>query len=157
MAEVYQNWAAQGASFHYASSSPWQLYHPLRSFLDAGGFPSGSVHLRWFRIRDEMFKRWRLLRKKSSKIGVINGIIKRLPKRRFVLVGDSGERDPEIYAKLARKYPNRVHSILIRNLSERPVDPERQQRLDARRGDVPLILFHDASDLAAIELPALTR
>jgi len=34
--------------------------------------------------------------------------------RKLILVGDSGERDPEIYGFIARKYPKRVHQIFIR-------------------------------------------
>ena len=34
--------------------------------------------------------------------------------RLLVLVGDSGEKDPEIYGFIARKYPKRVHRIFIR-------------------------------------------
>ncbi len=62
MVDLYQKWHAQGADFHYVSSSPWQLYQPLADLCKASNFPGGSMHLRYFRIRDEMFKRWRPVR-----------------------------------------------------------------------------------------------
>lgn len=34
--------------------------------------------------------------------------------RILVLIGDSGEHDPEIYGLVARKYPKRVYKIFIR-------------------------------------------
>ncbi len=82
MVELYQQWADQGVLFHYVSSSPWQIYEPLHRFLNDFGFPGGSMHLKWFRLRDEIFKRWRFFRRKS-KAGVIEALIKRMPQRKF--------------------------------------------------------------------------
>ncbi len=129
MAELYQRWSADhGCAFHYVSSSPWQLYEPLAELCNATRFPSGSMHLRYFRVRDEMFKRFRLVRR-NSKVGIITDIFKRLPKRRFVLVGDSGERDPEIYRFLARRFPKQIQAVLIRDLPARPLQGRRLKRL----------------------------
>jgi hypothetical protein len=145
MESVYQDWASQGALFHYVSSSPWQLYGELDAFLRHAGYPAGSIHLRWFRLRDEMFKRWRLLRRKS-KGGVIASMIKRMPDRRFVLVGDSGERDPEIYAKLAQRYRS-VDQILIRDLEEHPMDFSRLRKIHRKIGSRSLILFREPEEI----------
>jgi len=147
MAEVYQHWAEQGGLFHYVSSSPWQIYRPLEEFLENHDFPSGSMHLKWFRLRDEFFKRWRIIRRKS-KAGVIAMMIKRMPYRKFLLVGDSGERDPEIYAKIARRFPNQVLGILIRDLEKRPIDGKRHERLIKRLDAIPMTLFCEPSEIA---------
>ena len=40
MVELYQAWHAQGADFHYVSSSPWQLYQPLADLCMASNFPA---------------------------------------------------------------------------------------------------------------------
>jgi phosphatidate phosphatase APP1 len=45
--------------------------------------------------------------------------------RTLILVGDSGERDPEIYGFIARKYPKRVHQIFIRAVKDENKDDER--------------------------------
>ena len=45
--------------------------------------------------------------------------------RRFVLVGDSGERDPEVYGELARRHPRQVTRILIRDATDEPGDSTR--------------------------------
>ncbi len=147
MAEVYRHWSEQGGMFHYVSSSPWQIYNPLEEFLENHGFPSGSMHLKWFRLRDEFFKRWRIIRRKS-KAGVIAMMIKRMPYRKFMLVGDSGERDPEIYAKLASRFPRQVMGILIRDLKERPIDGKRHERLIKRLDSIPMTLFCEPSEIA---------
>jgi phosphatidate phosphatase APP1 len=147
MAALYQHWAEQGGMFHYVSSSPWQIYRPLENFLAHHDFPSGSMHLKWFRLRDEFFKRWRIIRRKS-KAGVIAQMMKRMPYRKFLLVGDSGERDPEIYTKIARRFPEQVLGILIRDLKERPIDGKRHESLIKRLDSTPLTLFCEPSEIA---------
>jgi phosphatidate phosphatase APP1 len=146
MAKVYQHWAQQGGLFHYVSSSPWQIYGPLQEYLLTHGFPEGTMHLKWFRLRDEFLKRWRIIRRKG-KAGVIAAMIKRMPYRRFLLIGDSGERDPEIYAKIARRFPYQVVGCLIRNLEERPVDQSRFDTLKKKFGLVPFHLFREPSEI----------
>ena len=146
ISEIYRYWGEKGALFHYVSSSPWQIYSPLHHFLEHSGFPDGSMHLRWFRLRDEMFKRWSMLRRKS-KGRLISSLIRRMPERRYVLVGDSGERDPEIYAKVAQRHGARVSTILIRDLDEHPMDPTRIRRVQSRIGMTPLVLFRDAKEI----------
>ena len=101
MAALYRRWAKEGVFFHYVSASPWQLYAPLAAFLEAACYPSGSVHLKGFRWADtsllDLFSS-----AEKTKRQAIEPILALFPHRRFILVGDSGERDPEIYAALAR-------------------------------------------------------
>lgn len=152
MATAYQRWAQQGALFHYVSSSPWQIYDAINDFLVSENFPPGSMHLKWFRLRDEIFKRWQILRRKS-KGGVIRNLIRRLPGRTFILVGDSGERDPEIYAKLASKYPSQVARICIRQIDAKPLDSERLNKIYRRYGmTVPIQVFANPVQLGDLSV-----
>lgn len=91
MSEVYRSWAAQGAHFHYVSNSPWQVFPALDEFLKNHHFPKGSMHLRAVSTQQ-------LIRGKagSHKIQTITKILKDFPSRKFILVGDSGEIDPEV-------------------------------------------------------------
>jgi len=52
------------------------------------------------------------------KFAEISALIKRAPERRFVLVGDSGEQDPEIYGDVARRFRTQVAHIFIRNVTK---------------------------------------
>ena len=149
MVELYQAWHAQGADFHYVSSSPWQLYQPLADLCMSSNFPAGSMHLRYFRIRDEMFKRWRPVRN-NRKVGIIGAILKWLPNRQFVLVGDSGERDPEVYRFLAKRFPNQVVAILIRDLKSRPLDRRRIHKLKSVCKHCEVRIFDKAPEIADI-------
>lgn len=115
MAAVYQSWVrTQGTQFHYVSASPWQLYPPLAEFIGSYGFPAGTFHMKNFRVKDETF--FDLFKSPEEfKRGEIEPILARFPRRSFVLVGDAGEKDPEIYGALARKYPTQIIRILIRD------------------------------------------
>lgn len=149
MSQLYRTWQAQGCDFHYVSSSPWQLYEPLAELCAASEFPAGSMHLKYFRVRDEMFKRFRPIRR-NSKVGIIAGIFKRLPQRRFVLVGDSGEKDPEIYRFLAHRFPDRVAAVLIRNLKARPLDSKRMRKLNSLTSGAELRIFEHSAEVSDV-------
>lgn len=127
MSALYSQWAQDGAAFHYVSSSPWQLFRPLSELLEDTSFPYGTFHLRTLRLRDPRILAL-LLPMRRGKQRAIQSILKAFPDRRFVLVGDSGERDPEIYGAAARRYPSRVARIYIRDLAYHHCDPTRLQR-----------------------------
>lgn len=116
MADLYAQWAAQDASFHFVSSSPWQLYSPLQEFLEASGFPWATYSLKAVRFRDEtlfdLFKEGT-----ETKPAAIKAILENYPGRTFILVGDSGEQDPEVYADLMREFPQQIVEIYIRNVT----------------------------------------
>ncbi|NVM88663.1 App1 family protein [Variovorax sp. SG517] len=104
-----------GTRFHYLSASPIQLYPSLSDFIRNADFPQGSMHLRESTT-------WRTLipgdeDSRAHKLGVIQRLLAEFPQRRFVLVGDSGEADPEIYAQTFRSHPQRIESIVIRDVT----------------------------------------
>ncbi|HUT89094.1 MAG TPA: phosphatase domain-containing protein [Thermoguttaceae bacterium] len=115
MAELYRRWADAGAAFHYLSASPWQLYGPLCEFIEDQGFPPGTFHLKRFRLKDRsalgLFGS-----QEGYKSAAVERILADFPRRRFILVGDAGEQDPEIYGAAARKHPEQVVRVLIRNV-----------------------------------------
>lgn len=156
MAPLYQNWQVQGCDFHYVSSSPWQLYEPLAELCSGSQFPAGSMHLRYFRVRDEMFKRFRPVRR-NSKVGIIAGILRRLPQRSFILIGDSGEKDPEIYRFLAKRFPEQVVAVLIRNLTSRPLDNKRLTKLLSIKDSTMLRIFEHSEQIADVVAQVRTR
>jgi phosphatidate phosphatase APP1 len=102
----------EGNPIFYVSKSPWNLYPPLVEFLQLQGIPEGPLLLRDYGMH--------LMRAKGHhKEQSINRILETYPGMPFVLIGDSGERDPEIYSEVVRRFPARVRAIYIRN-----VDPE---------------------------------
>lgn len=128
MAEFYQTLARSNhAQFHYVSASPWQLYEPLAEFVKTNGFPGGTFALKEFRWKNRTFVSL-FANPEKYKTSVIEPLLKRFPRRRFILIGDSGERDPEIYAALARKCPQQIVRICIRDVTGESADAARYAR-----------------------------
>ncbi len=119
MPELYRKWEKQGAKFHYVSSSPWQLYEPLKEFMRKHGFPEATFSLKMIRLKDQTFLN---LFKSATKTKpqAIEAIIKHYPNRRVVLLGDSGEKDAQVYAQIASKHPEKIVKIYIRNVNGDP-------------------------------------
>jgi phosphatidate phosphatase APP1 len=126
MAELYRAWATNGAQFHYVTASPWQLHIPLVEFAGSNGFPAGSWHMKQWRLKDRTFRSL-FEDPREYKVGNIAPLLWQSPGRRFVLVGDSGERDPEAYAALAREFPKQVAAIYIRDVTGESAAAERYQ------------------------------
>lgn len=124
MAKMYQGF--NGASFHYVSGGPWQLYGPLSEFLfsEKAGFPEGTFHMKqvsknllsaatWEDLKELVTNENLTFEQKVSQIGEI---MQRFPERKFILVGDSGEKDPEVYREIKKTFFNQVQEIIIRDV-----------------------------------------
>ena len=155
MASIYRQWQAAGAMFHYVSSSPWQLFDSLEQMLGDCDFPQGTMHLRNFRLRDQFLKKVMIRRK--GKASAIKRLVQNLPSHNFILIGDSGEKDPEIYQKIARRYPEQIQGIFIRDLAARPMEADRIQKLRRAIRDGSLGLFADADELQQLSEPIVER
>lgn len=153
MAALYTDWANRHhARFHYLSASPAQLARPLESFLADSGFPEGSVSLRTVEMRSNFFKTVLDLfdAPPEYKLVELAWLMQALPERRYVLVGDSGQNDPEVYGEIARRFRPQVSMILIRELDccqERDAPRYREAFRDLP--DSSWILFRDPSAIRA--------
>lgn len=126
MPELYRDCAIAGAAFHFVSGSPWQLYEPLHEFCQAEGYPFGSFHLKRFRFR-EAARKLRRSPQKAYKQLAIEPILRAFPKRHFVLIGDSGEQDADIYGHFLRELPDQIVGVFIRAIRGESRNTERIQ------------------------------
>lgn len=139
MADLYQSYG-DDVPFHYVSGGPWQMYGPLAEFLfgDEAGFPEGTFHMK--NVRTNPFESesyediWKLIGSGSQqvtleqKIGQISALLQDFPQRDFVLIGDSGEKDPEVFAAIRERFPDQVAEIQIRDVvNHANAKPERLQ------------------------------
>jgi len=100
----------------YVSSSPWNLYPLLTEFLKIQDIPLGPLFLKDFG-NHTLFSSGE---HKSHKINNIESVLNTYPHLPFVLIGDSGEQDPEIYSEIVRRYPQRIKVVYIRNINLKP-------------------------------------
>ncbi len=66
------------------------------------------------------------------------------PQLEFVLIGDSGEKDPAIYADIVRAHPGRIRAVYIREVRLDPGDGRVEAVADAWDADVPFVLAADS-------------
>jgi phosphatidate phosphatase APP1 len=140
---------AEANPIFYVSSSPWNLYDVIDGFLEAQRIPTGPLML-----RDWDFGRL-TERHRVHKSAVIAEIFDTYPALPFLLVGDSGQEDPEIYTDLVRRHPGRVKAVYIRNVRPNAERTERIQALarEVREAGSALVLADDT--LAAAKHAAL--
>jgi phosphatidate phosphatase APP1 len=115
MAVLYERLATTypGAPVLYLSTGAWNVAPTLTRFLSRHLYPAGPLlltdwgptHDRWFRSGRE-HKRVTLAR-----------LAEEFPDIRWLLVGDDGQHDEEIYADFATEHPGSVAAVAIRRLS----------------------------------------
>jgi hypothetical protein len=110
------------------SSSPWNLYDLLTEFFALNGIPRGPIFLRdWGISQQELLP----TQHRGHKLAAIRKVLDRYPALSFILIGDSGQEDPEIYREVVQLYPGRIHAIYIRNVSRDPARGEAIRKLAA--------------------------
>lgn len=102
-----------GVKIHYCSNSPWQLYPVLATFFKRANLPPGSLHLKQYSGMLQGIFEPVAERKK----GTLERIMRDFPERKFLLVGDSGEADLEVYTELAVANPGRIVAVFIRDVT----------------------------------------
>jgi len=145
----------------YLSSSPWNLFDVIAEFLDVQRLPAGPILLRDWDMSLDVLGRGRLARFKQRHLAELLALYPSLP---FILVGDTSQHDPEIYAEAVHAHPRRVLAVYIRDVSRHPERSASLGRLahELERAHVPLVLSHDtlgaarhAADRGWIEPAAL--
>lgn len=99
----------------YVSHSPWNLYRYLELFLKQNDFPKGPILLRSF---SNILKRKSENEKPQKQKEIIN-LLNTYPSLSFILIGDSGEHDLDIYIEIAEQFPNRIKALYLRSVKHK--------------------------------------
>ncbi|KAF2830134.1 hypothetical protein CC86DRAFT_345106 [Ophiobolus disseminans] len=111
--EWYSAMADLGVKFHYVSNSPWQLFPVISKYFALAGLPPGSFHLKQYSGMLQGIFEPVAERKKST----LDKIARDFPERNFILIGDSGEADLEVYTDFVLENPGRVAAVFIRDVT----------------------------------------
>lgn len=110
----------------YVSRGPWSIYEMLAEFFELHGIPPGPLLF---------LREWGLTlqhplphRAVDHKVELIREMVEFYADLPFILIGDSGQHDPEIYTRIVEEHPGRVLAVYIRNVSR---DPERLEAIEA--------------------------
>ncbi|GGU10371.1 phosphatase [Nocardioides albus] len=133
--ELYRDLAADTNPVFYISSSPWNLHSFLSAFVRHRDFPRGPLLLR--DLLGSAVGR-------EPKTERIDEVLALHPELRFVLLGDSGEHDPETYAATIRRHPGRILAVYIREVRLDPHDGRVEHVWSEMGDDVPLVLVADS-------------
>jgi phosphatidate phosphatase APP1 len=130
----------------YVSSSPWNLYDLLVDFLNIQGIPYGPLFLRDFGLDAQLLSSEG---HHSHKLEQIKGLLDTYPHLPFVLIGDSGQEDPEIYRQVVGDFPGRIKAIYIRDVTSQ----ERHDEVEAiaqnvHSQGVEMVLVQDTIEAA---------
>lgn len=140
---LYRGLARSANPLFFVSSSPWNLHDLLNETFDYHGLPSRVTLLRDWGITDREILPTENVDYKLAALRQISGFFPNLP---LLLIGDSGQQDPEIYARFIQENPGRVLGVYIRDVSP---DPRRDAAVQTlQTSAVPLLLAPDSLSMA---------
>ncbi|NNL85249.1 MAG: DUF2183 domain-containing protein [Myxococcales bacterium] len=143
----------------YVSSSAWNLYDLLRDFLALNEVPAGPLLLRDLGVDDQKF-----IKEKGHdhKLDKVERILATYPSLPFVLIGDSGQADPQLYLEAARRHGDRIRAIYIRDVdpgestprdlaTDRAAEEARSIGTPMMRADDSLAMARHAASIGLVE------
>lgn len=113
MGDWYAKMWQRGARFHYVSNGPFEILPILNEFFPLAKLPPGSVKLRSYAGRS-LFNGFLSAPAARKRQGVID-ILNSFPESQFILVGDSGEQDMELYTTVTMERPHQILAVFIRD------------------------------------------
>lgn len=127
--------------FFYVSNSPWNLYDYLGAFLEKNHFPKGPILLRDFRTPFDKTPKPKEPHKRSE---IIN-LLRLYTHLKFILIGDSGEKDADIYTKIAEEHPDRILAIYLRDVNHSKKE-KRIKKIIQSFKTTPILLVHNSNE-----------
>lgn len=130
----------------YVSACPWDLFDLLMEFFRIQNIPLGPMLLQRYNLRTLLSFEERDAHKRAA----IASLLDFYPHLSFILIGDSGERDPEIYSRIARRFPHRIRAIYIRDIAARRRHESsiRHMARELKALGIPLVLAQDSEAAA---------
>lgn len=97
----------------YLSTGAWNVNQALTRFLGRNLYPDGALLLTdWGPTEGRLFRSG-----SQHKVDQLRRLAAEFPDVSWLLIGDDGQHDPELYAEFARRYPDKVRAIVIRQLT----------------------------------------
>ncbi|MCE0486860.1 App1 family protein [Ornithinimicrobium sediminis] len=115
MATMYRSFLSEsaGTPIFYLSTGAWNTAPTLTRFLRRHGFPAGPLLLTdWGPTNTGWFRSGR-----EHKANQLERLVREFPGVRWILVGDDGQHDPQLYGDFAHAHPDKVEAVGIRQLT----------------------------------------
>jgi phosphatidate phosphatase APP1 len=136
--------AVEPNPFFYVSSSEWNLYDYIKEFCRKNALPRGVFQLAQIKRFKDLLNTGQ--GRHASKYIRITRILKYFPNHKYVLLGDNSQKDPEIYATVAKDFPGLIHAVYIRNIRILNDEPTKQFLKDIESRGIPCCYFKNSSE-----------
>ncbi|NUT58616.1 MAG: DUF2183 domain-containing protein [Agromyces sp.] len=147
MAVLYERLvrAHPGSPVIYLSTGAWNVAPTLTRFLSRNLYPAGPLLLTdWGPTHDRLFRSGRAHKEEN-----LRRLAEEFPHVRWLLIGDDGQHDEELYARFAAEHPERVAAVAIRRLSTgEAVLAGGRTKAEQHGADVPWVSASDGATLA---------
>jgi phosphatidate phosphatase APP1 len=144
VADLYRALHVERNPVFYVSSSPWNLYELLHDYMDINRIPHGPMFLQDWGIDEATLI---LASHTDHKMKQIASIVEYYPGLKFVLIGDSGQHDPEIYLQVIRTHPGRILAAFIRDVTPDLRDRAVAQIVtEAKTAGVEMLYVRDSTE-----------
>lgn len=115
---------------YYVSSSAWNLYDMLHDFFVVRNIPLGPFFLVDMGIDENKFI---VPTHHEHKVKAVQTLLDTHPDLPFILVGDSSQKDPEIYLEVIEHNPGRIHAVYIRDVTSGGRDAQLVELIERAR------------------------
>lgn len=133
--------------FFYVSSSEWNLYEYIKEFCRTHKLPEGVFLL-------STLKRWYELLatgqgKHETKYTRIVRIISTFPDRKYILLGDDTQQDPDIYQKVVDNFPDKILCVYIRQVEKKNYEQTKERLQKVITAGVEVKYYKHSADAIA--------
>lgn len=130
----------------YVSKSGWNLYDLFDAFFEVHRIPHGPMFLTDLAILEPKSQ---AMGQGEDKLTRITKILTMYPTLSFVLIGDSGQGDPEVYDNIAREHPGRIRAVYIRDVTSQRRDRQVRRIMEGLAGEgVRALAVRDTAEAA---------
>jgi phosphatidate phosphatase APP1 len=144
---LYQSFAEKEYPVFYVSSSPWNLHGFLMKVFTRTQLPMGPIFLRDFGIGENQLITGT---HGDHKVDAIKTILRANHYMKFILIGDTGQHDPQVYATIATEHANRLRRVIFRQAGP-IVDKDNEAGIEIiRTQGVPVECVTSYDDLKGI-------
>jgi phosphatidate phosphatase APP1 len=130
--------------FFYVSSSEWNLYDYLVETFRFNKLPEGIFLLNQNKMWTNLLRTGKTGH--EGKLLRVMRIIAAFPNQRFVFFGDNSQQDPNIYASISAKYPEKVEAVYIRNIVPANAERTRETLNTIQQLGIKTCLFRNSSE-----------
>lgn len=140
--EFYRQLTAGGKNpLFFISGSSYNLYDMLLKFCEYKEIPDAPFILRDLGLDARQWVKMGTMKYKKQHI---EHLLEFFDKLSFIFIGDSGQKDPEIYLDIYERFPERVKAIYIRHVY---TDKRKQELEEIKQStDVPFLVMEHSRE-----------